>query len=128
MSSEDLGTPAPELELEKNWPGLDGAPANGGPNADHARIKKIAEALRHEVDTLKGSMDQGGYRDWFGPQVGPADTGKWKAADYFGQNVTQGYRVLTGKYQALLEQYEALVVAIEKAVKNYEKSHDASSA
>ena len=58
----------------------------------------------------------------------PAETGTWETADYFGQNVTQAYTVLNGKYQAFAEQYEALVVAIEKAVENYEKGHDASSA
>lgn len=138
MRDSEYGSPPPELELRKDWPGLDEAGRRAGPDVDHTQIRKIAQALRSELAALKGGAPASMSATWSGPgtlgeisglgNVGPAETGTWETADYFGQNVAQGYTVLNGKYQAFAEQYEALVVAIEKAVENYEKGHDASSA
>ncbi|AWS46448.1 hypothetical protein [Streptosporangium sp. 'caverna'] len=138
MRDSEFGSPIPKLELRKDWPGLDEAGRKDGPDVKHAEIRKIIQVLRSELAALKGGGQASMSATWSGPgtlgeiaglgNVGSAETGTWETADYFGRNITQAYTVLNGKYQAFAEQYEALVVALEKAIRNYEESHDGSSA
>ncbi|MFF5212403.1 hypothetical protein [Streptosporangium sp. NPDC000396] len=142
MTRQDdfAGPPPPELELAKNWPGLDGTDegSGSGPELNHTRIRQIFQALRDDLQALQGKSPGSMSATWSGPgtlgevsglgNVGPSDTGKWQVADYYGQSVEQGYTVLSGKQQMLFDGCEALITALEKAVTNYEKGHDASSA
>lgn len=134
---EKAGTPVPELELAKNFPGLDGD--NGqGPDIDHAGVRAVLSRLREELGTLRGSAPPSMSASWSGPgtvaevagtgNVGPQQTGKWEVASSFGANTAQAYEVFGSSYYELLEHVEKWADAVEKVVSNYEKGHADSSA
>ncbi|MFI9554101.1 hypothetical protein [Nonomuraea endophytica] len=135
MRPDDGGSPPPSLELTPNWPGLDGYGDHDGPHIDHTRVKQILKVLREDLGALKGKAGALSGSGAGTPtdlkstgNVGPAQTGTWEIANYFGQNTTQAYEVLSGKYLMLIDHVEKLITGIEKAVQNYEKGHQDSSA
>jgi hypothetical protein len=132
----DGGSPPPKLRMPESWPGLDGGPADV--YIDHTRVRQILKGLRDELGTLRGRAPASMSATWSGPgtagevqgltNVGPAETGPWEAAKYFGLNAEQAHEVLSDKYQLLIDRIEAMVSAVEQAVVNYEKGHTSSSA
>ena len=131
------GTPLPELELAKDFPGL-GGDSGQGPDIDHTGVREVISRLREELGTLRGSAPASMSATWSGPgtvaevagttNVGPGETGKWEVARYFGANTAQAYEVFGTSYYELLDHVEKWAAAVEKAVSNYEKGHADSSA
>jgi hypothetical protein len=132
-----MGTPVPELDLPKNFPGLGGDDGQG-PDIDHAGVREVISRLRKELGTLRGSAPASMSATWSGPgtvaevagtgNIGSQETGKWEVARFFGGNTAQAYEVFGGSYYELLDHVEKWADAVEKAVNNYEKGHADSSA
>jgi hypothetical protein len=134
----DRGSPVPELELTKNFPGLDGNGSDDGPYVEHTRVREIIGQLGRDLESLRGSAPASMSATWSGPgtvgevaglgNVGPGETGQWEVAQSFGSNTEQAYTVFGGAYGSLIDHVEKWVAGVERAVANYEKSHRDSSA
>ncbi|AQZ66689.1 unnamed protein product [[Actinomadura] parvosata subsp. kistnae] len=134
----DNGSPAPELELPANFPGLGDDAATGGPYVDHTELRRVVGRLRTKLDSLRGNAPASMSATYSGPgtigevagmgNVGPQETGQWEVASSFGANTEQAYTVLDPSYGKLLDHVEQWVDAVEKAIANYERFHQDSSA
>ncbi|MEU6713223.1 hypothetical protein ABZ897_17205 [Nonomuraea sp. NPDC046802] len=133
----ERGTPPPELELPRDFPGLDGDDG-GGPSVDHGEVRRAIRELRAGITALRGSTLPGMSATWTGPgtvnevsyrgNVGREQAGSWEAADAFGGNIEQAYAVFGPSYERLMEYVEDWADAVEQAIFNYEKGQQYSSA
>ncbi|MFC4115559.1 hypothetical protein [Nonomuraea zeae] len=133
----DEGSPPPELELARNFPGL-GDDDGRGPYVDHEGVREVIRRLRRRLGALSGQAPASMSATWSGPgtvanvaglgNVGPTSTGSWEVASNFGLNVENAYEVFGPSYSKLQEQADKWAEAVEQAIVNYEKGHKDSSA
>ncbi|GAB2916240.1 hypothetical protein ACFMQL_18880 [Nonomuraea fastidiosa] len=133
---DDGGSPVPELELAKDFPGIEDD--GRGPYVDHTEVRKVVSRLREQLGALRGNAPANMSATWSGPgtigevsglgNVGPAETGSWEVASSFGYNTEQAYKVFGGSYGQLIDYVEKWADAVERAIANYEKGHADSSA
>ncbi|RVX47348.1 hypothetical protein EDD27_10278 [Nonomuraea polychroma] len=133
----ESGSPPPELELPSGFPGL-GEDDGGGPFIDHQEVKSVISALRESLGALRGETMPNMSATWTGPgtvnevsylgNVGPQEAGQWEAASAFGNNIHFAYGAFDNSYALLIEHVEKWANAVEKAIANYERFHQDSSA
>ncbi|MGN9836761.1 hypothetical protein ACTMTI_01430 [Nonomuraea sp. H19] len=133
------GSPPPELELAKDFPGL-GEDDGRGPYVDHAAVRDVISRLRKNLGGVyvQGTPQASMSATWSGPgtvgevqglgNVGPEATGKWEVASNFGANFEQAYKAFGESYSQLVDHIEKWADAVERAIVNYEKGQKDSSA
>ncbi|MET8861475.1 hypothetical protein ABZW11_00830 [Nonomuraea sp. NPDC004580] len=136
MRPAENGSPVPELELAKDFPGLEDD--GRGPYIDHSEVRAVVSRLREQLGSLYGNQPANMSATWSGPgtvgevaglgNVGPGETGPWEVASSFGYNTARAYEVFGDSYTKLIDYVEKWAEAVERAVANYEKGHADSSA